>query len=80
MATAVAGAFLDINPFDEPNVKESKDLTKELLERFDKEGALPGGEAGGKGEPLCLYDGGALHRPGGVGWEEVVRRRRASGG
>jgi len=30
-ATAVAGAGLDINPFDEPNVKEAKDRTSALL-------------------------------------------------
>lgn len=30
-ATAVAGAGLDINPFDEPNVKEAKDRTAALL-------------------------------------------------
>ena len=30
-ATAVAGAALGINPFDEPNVAEAKDKTKELL-------------------------------------------------
>ncbi|HEX6323372.1 MAG TPA: hypothetical protein VFZ36_06570 [Vicinamibacterales bacterium] len=30
-ATAAAGAGLDINPFDEPNVKEAKDKTSALL-------------------------------------------------
>lgn len=30
-ATAIAGAGLDINPFDEPNVKEAKDKTSALL-------------------------------------------------
>ncbi|HUF24756.1 MAG TPA: hypothetical protein VMN81_11545 [Vicinamibacterales bacterium] len=30
-ATAAAGAGLDINPFDEPNVKEAKDRTSALL-------------------------------------------------
>jgi hypothetical protein len=30
-ATAVAGAALGINPFDEPNVQEAKDRTKALL-------------------------------------------------
>lgn len=40
-ATAVAGAVLGINPFDEPNVQESKDNTKRLLEEFRKRGGLP---------------------------------------
>jgi transaldolase/glucose-6-phosphate isomerase len=30
-ATAVAGAILGVNPFDQPNVQESKDNTKRLL-------------------------------------------------
>ncbi len=41
MATAVAGAALGINPFDQPNVQESKDNTKLLLEDFKRDGALP---------------------------------------
>lgn len=41
MATAVAGLFLDINPFDEPNVQESKDNTKRLLTQYQQEHRLP---------------------------------------
>jgi transaldolase / glucose-6-phosphate isomerase len=40
IATAVAGWRLGINPFDQPNVQESKDATKELLERFARERRL----------------------------------------
>jgi glucose-6-phosphate isomerase len=40
-ATAVAGAALGINPFDEPNVKEAKDRTADLLSAFAGSGALP---------------------------------------
>jgi len=40
-ATAVAGALMGINPFDQPNVQESKDNTKRLLEEFRSKGALP---------------------------------------
>ncbi len=39
-ATAFAGWRLSINPFDQPNVQESKDATKELLEYFNREGKL----------------------------------------
>jgi hypothetical protein len=39
-ATAFAGHVTGINPFDQPNVQESKDATKELLDTFAKEGAL----------------------------------------
>jgi transaldolase/glucose-6-phosphate isomerase len=40
MATATAGFLLGINPFDQPNVQESKDNTNGLLERFRSEGKL----------------------------------------
>jgi hypothetical protein len=41
VATAVAGIVLGIDPFDQPNVQESKDATKELLEAYRSKGALP---------------------------------------
>ncbi len=34
IATAVAGALLQINPFDEPNVQQAKDATRSLLDRY----------------------------------------------
>jgi transaldolase/glucose-6-phosphate isomerase len=40
IATAFAGWRLGINPFDQPNVQESKDATKELLEKFASEDKL----------------------------------------
>jgi transaldolase/glucose-6-phosphate isomerase len=41
MATAAAGAVLGINPFDQPNVQESKENTNRLLEVVRREGRLP---------------------------------------
>jgi hypothetical protein len=41
IATAIAGAILEINPFDEPNVQQAKDATKSLLEKFKSQGGLP---------------------------------------
>jgi glucose-6-phosphate isomerase len=41
IATAVAGALMQINPFDQPNVQESKDNTNRLLDEFKSSGALP---------------------------------------
>ncbi|MBI4341914.1 MAG: glucose-6-phosphate isomerase [Candidatus Omnitrophica bacterium] len=38
LATTLTGGLLDINPFDEPNVKESKDRTKALLDLFVQQG------------------------------------------
>jgi transaldolase/glucose-6-phosphate isomerase len=40
-ATAVVGKIMGINPFDEPNVTESKDNTKRLLAHFQQHGSLP---------------------------------------
>jgi glucose-6-phosphate isomerase len=42
-ATAVAGRTLGINPFDQPNVQESKDNTKAVLEKAG-DGPLPEGD------------------------------------
>jgi glucose-6-phosphate isomerase len=39
-ATAVAGAALGINPFDEPNVSEAKDKTKALLADYASRGTF----------------------------------------
>jgi transaldolase/glucose-6-phosphate isomerase len=39
-ATAVAGALLGVNSFDQPNVQESKDNTKRLLEEYTNSGAM----------------------------------------
>ena len=41
IATATAGAILNINPFDEPNVQQAKDATRALLTRYAAEGKLP---------------------------------------
>lgn len=41
LATAIASHLMRINAFDEPNVQESKDRTKALLDRYVKERALP---------------------------------------
>jgi transaldolase/glucose-6-phosphate isomerase len=41
IATATAGSMLGINAFDQPNVQESKDFTKNYLEEFKKNGKLP---------------------------------------
>jgi transaldolase / glucose-6-phosphate isomerase len=49
-ATAVAGAALGINPFDEPNVSEAKAKTKALLDAHARDGRLaePGPIARGR--------------------------------
>jgi transaldolase/glucose-6-phosphate isomerase len=41
MATAVAGAVLGVNPFDQPDVEASKAKMRELTVAFEKAGVLP---------------------------------------
>jgi transaldolase/glucose-6-phosphate isomerase len=53
-ATAVAGAVLGINPFDEPNVTESKNNTRNVLETFRETGAVPAPEVLATHGPLSL--------------------------
>jgi transaldolase/glucose-6-phosphate isomerase len=42
IAVPIAGQRIGIDPFDQPNVQESKDNTKALLAAFAKDGKLPG--------------------------------------
>ena len=55
IATAVAGWRLGINPFDQPNVQESKDATRELLEAFKRDGKLQEQTVAAEGEGLTVY-------------------------
>jgi transaldolase/glucose-6-phosphate isomerase len=41
VATAIAGSILGIDPFDQPNVQESKDNTKKVLAKYQASGKLP---------------------------------------
>ena len=41
IAIPLAGRVIGINPFDQPNVQESKDNTKALLETYKSQGSLP---------------------------------------
>ena len=40
-ATAVTGAVLGVNPFDQPDVEESKIVTRRLAAEFERTGKLP---------------------------------------
>jgi len=61
IATAVAGAVLEVNPFDEPNVTEAKDATRAALERFLATGRFPARSAP---DPAALAEQLARLRPG----------------
>ena len=41
VAVAAVGIALGIDPFDQPNVQESKDATTQLLDAYRRDGALP---------------------------------------
>jgi transaldolase/glucose-6-phosphate isomerase len=41
IATAVAGAIIGVNPFDQPDVEASKIRTRELTTAYEKSGSLP---------------------------------------
>ena len=51
-ATAVAGAILGINPFDQPNVQRAKDMTDRVLGQYQTSDKLPRSEVGGSFEKL----------------------------
>ena len=54
-ATAIAGAMLKVNPFDEPNVTEAKEAAKALLASYAETGSLPDSEPVMRREGLALY-------------------------
>ena len=41
MAAAVAGSILEINPFNQPDVEASKIATRDLTQRYEREGSFP---------------------------------------
>ncbi len=57
-AVAVAGQILGINPFDEPNVQESKDNTNRVLREFERSGRLDVAGLDGRGGPIAVTPGG----------------------
>jgi transaldolase / glucose-6-phosphate isomerase len=59
MATAVAGAILGINPFNQPDVESAKIKTRELTAAFEKTGALPAEEPAMSSEEADIYTDGS---------------------
>ena len=64
IATAVAGAIIGIDPFDQPDVEASKDKTSELTEAYEKIAS-----------PACRGAGVSRERPGAL--RRSAQRRRA---
>ncbi len=77
-ATAVAGAVLGINPFDEPNVTESKDNTKRVLDEFRRDGKLPVEDAITTEGRLTLSGDAPLRLSGAEGGLTAELRRHLS--
>jgi hypothetical protein len=60
-AVAVAGQVLGINPFDEPNVQESKNNTTRVLEQIERAGSVDLADFA-TGSPMALRPGGTPDR------------------
>ena len=54
-ATALLGSILEINPFDEPNVTESKRNTEALLASLEKSGGFPAEDPKAVSEGVEIY-------------------------
>jgi len=55
IATAVAGAVIGINPFDQPDVEASKVATRALTDAYEKAGALADEQPVFKADGIALY-------------------------
>jgi len=68
IATAIAGAVMGINPFDQPDVEAAKIKTRELTSAFEKSGALPTETAVATDGAIAIYtdtaNADALHKAG----------------
>jgi glucose-6-phosphate isomerase len=86
VATAIAGVVLGIDPFDQPNVEEAKQLTRELLARRERgeTDPTPPPAPVASGDGLVLHGDAALRLTSGDGGvvPELARhlaRRRPNG-
>ena len=55
IATAVAGAVMGVNPFDQPDVEAAKVKTRELTSAFETSGALPAETSVATGGAIAIY-------------------------
>ena len=55
VATAIAGAILEINPFNQPDVEASKVATRSLTAEYEKSGSLPEEKPFHEGDGVRLY-------------------------
>lgn len=55
VATAVAGAVMQLNPFDQPDVEASKVETRAMTDAYESSGSLPAEEPLWSGEGVSLF-------------------------
>ena len=83
-ATAVVGAVLGVNPFDQPDVEASKIETRRLTDAFEAKGALPPEAPLAQDEQLELYADPAnarvLGRGDGTSVDQLIARHCARAG
>ncbi|MBI4512518.1 MAG: bifunctional transaldolase/phosoglucose isomerase [Gemmatimonadetes bacterium] len=77
LATATAGAVLGVNPFDEPNVAESKRNTEELLAEWERTGAFARAEAAAAEDGIAVYAEGTAGLGRASSWRSVADLLRA---
>ncbi|MDW7680794.1 MAG: transaldolase, partial [bacterium] len=75
MATAIAGYFLKINPFDQPNVEAAKILARKMVAEYQEKGKLP------EQEPSFVFDNIAVFTDGSAknlkdAWQEILERSK----
>ena len=75
IATALAGSLMGINPFDQPNVQESKDNTKALLELYKKEERLPSQEVIWEQNDSRIYGDGATRTT----LQKIIEEKKGTG-
>ena len=80
-ATAVLGAVLGVNPFDQPDVEASKIETRRLTDAFERTGALPPEAPLAQDEQLELYadpaSGRVLREGDGTSVDQLIARHCA---
>jgi transaldolase/glucose-6-phosphate isomerase len=74
LATAVAGARLEINPFDQPNVESAKVFTRQMVSTYQERGKLPAQKASQEFDGISVYPDQAGKIEGTASARQVIDR------
>jgi transaldolase/glucose-6-phosphate isomerase len=74
IATAVAGAVLDINPFDQPDVEASKIKTRELMQAYERSGSPPAQTPLLEQDGIKVYANGAVAKSATTNLVQLLRQ------